>query len=45
VELYLDETGAAADLRAAVADVPDWVDELEVIARRWLDEPQDVCLN
>lgn len=45
VELYLDPVAAAADLRAALADVPEWADDLEVIPLRWLVEPEVASLN
>lgn len=43
VELYLDHGEAIADLRAALADVPEWVDELAVVSVRL--DGADPCLN
>lgn len=43
VDLYLDRAEAISDLAAALADVPEWIDELAVVPIR-LDHTE-VCQN
>jgi hypothetical protein len=45
VDLYFDAGTAIADLEAAIADVPEGVDDLEVVPLRWLERPELACLN